>query len=391
MKPVSPTVLNGITWGHSRGITPLLAYAQRFSELNPEVDVRWKKRTLQEFADSPIEKLAEQYDLLIIDYPWVGKAAASNCVLPLEQYVSKEYLNDQQLNTVGQSHGSYNYNGHQWALAIDAATPVSSYREDLFKKNNAKLPSTWEEVLALAKSGKVAVPAIAIDILMNFYMFCIADDGEPFQNEEEVVNSEKGVLALRAMKDLYSLIDKKMFGFNPIAVAEEMTRTDNYWYCPFAYPYSNYSRVGYAENLLSYGDLVYFKPGQKLRSTIGGTGIAVSAFSNNIGLAVRFAEEIVSSKCQSSFYVQHGGQPGHKSAWINESANNLCNNFFSNILPAMERGYMRPRYNGYLHFQDHAGEYIRQYLLEGGKEEVVLNELNELYKKSLAIQFKLVL
>lgn len=384
------TVLNGITWGHSRGITPLLAYAQRFSELNPDIEVRWKKRTLQEFADLPIEKLAEQYDLLIIDHPWVGKAAASSCVLPLESYIPKEYLDDQLLNSVGESHLSYSYNGHQWALAIDAATPVSSFRLDLFEKNNTRVPVTWQDVLALAKDGKVAVPAIAIDILMNFYMFCIAHGEEPFSNEQEVISLETGILALRTMKELYTLLDQKMFGFNPIAVAEEMTRTDFYWYCPFAYPYSNYSRSGYAKNLLSYGGLVYFKHTDRLHSTIGGTGIAVSAFSKNIPVAVKFAQEIVSAECQSTLYVQHGGQPGHRSAWVNESANNLCNNFFSNVLPAMEQGYMRPRYNGYLHFQDHAGHYIRQYLLEGGKEELILKELNDLYKKSLAIPFKLI-
>ncbi len=57
-------ILNGITWGHSRGITPLLAASQRYNELHPEVEIRWKKRTLQEFADFPIEELTKDYDLL---------------------------------------------------------------------------------------------------------------------------------------------------------------------------------------------------------------------------------------------------------------------------------------------------------------------------------------
>ena len=54
---MAAVVLNGITWGHSRGITPLLAVSQRYSELHPEVEIRWKKRTLQEFADYPIDIL----------------------------------------------------------------------------------------------------------------------------------------------------------------------------------------------------------------------------------------------------------------------------------------------------------------------------------------------
>lgn len=375
-------ILKGITWGHSRGITPLLAYSQRFNELYPEVEIIWHKRSLQEFADFPIEKLTEQYDLIIIDHPWVGCAAAKGCVLPLEEYLSKEYLEDQLQNSVGHSHLSYNYNHHQWALAIDAATPVASYRADLFEKNKTSIPATWDEVIALAKKGRIAVPAIPIDLLMNFYMFCIAYGKAPFLNKEEVIHREIGIEALGTMQQLYSLLDKKMFGYNPIAVAEVMTKTDEYWYCPFAYCYSNYSRKGYAENILLYADLVEFN-GTKLKSTIGGTGLAVSAFSKNKKEAVEFAAGIVSAECQSTFYVEHGGQPGHRSAWVNDDANHLCNNFFKNVLPAMDNGYVRPRYNGYLHFQDQAGVPLHKFLSAGGDPVEVVKNINSLYRESL--------
>ncbi len=376
------TILKGITWGHSRGYTPLVAASQRFTELNPNVEIVWKKRTLQEFADLPIEALTKEYDLLIIDHPWVGCAAATQCVLALDQYLPKEFLADQKTNSVGRSHESYNYNNHQWALAIDAATPVASYRKDLFEKNNSKVPTSWNDLLALAEAGKVAVPAIPIDLLMNFYMFCIAHGNEPFQQQDKVVDDEIGVLALNTMRDLWKLVDRKMFTFNPIAVAEVMTITDQYWYCPFAYGYSNYSRQGYAQNLLHYTGLVLFNQ-QPLRSTIGGTGIAVSAFSSHQNIAIDFAQWVVSPQIQSTFYVEHGGQPGHKQAWISKHANALTNNYFTNVFPTMEHGFIRPRYDGYLHFQDHAGVPIQQFLLNGGSPEKVLEEVNVLYNQSI--------
>lgn len=375
-------VLKGITWGHSRGYSPLVAYSQRFSEMYPGVEVIWKKRTLQEFADYPIEKLTDQYDLLIIDHPWVGCAAATGCVLPLEEYLSKPYLENQLQNSTGASHLSYFYEGHQWALSVDAAAPAASYREDLFKKNHAALPSDWSDLIYLAKKGKVAAPAIPIDLLMNFYMFCMVHGKEPFTGDEEVIDAETGLKALETMRELYSRIDKKMFSCDPIAIAELMTKTDDYWYCPFAYGYSNYSREGYAKNVLHYTSLVEFN-GRRLRSTIGGTGIAVSAFSNHKEWALKFAEEIASENCQASFYVQHGGQPGHKKAWLNREANQLCNDFFKNLLPVMENGYMRPRYNGYLYFQDHAGEPLQHYLLQGGNPLQALKKMNHFYQQSL--------
>src|SRR6476659_4212843 len=169
---MSRVILNGITWGHSRGITPLLAGAQRFSELFNDVEIRWKKRSLQEFADAPLEELAQKYDLLIIDHPWSGCAAATQCLLPLDEYLSAVFLDDQAKKSVGYSHLSYYYAGHQWALAIDAATPATSYRSDLFERNGLMVPDTWDELLEFAKTGRVLVPGIPVDTLLAFYMFC---------------------------------------------------------------------------------------------------------------------------------------------------------------------------------------------------------------------------
>lgn len=376
-------LLKGITWNHSRGIVPLQAASQRFSELHPGVEIVWEKRSLQEFADYPIEKLTEFYDLLIIDHPWVGTAAETVCVLPLDEHYPKEFLENLENNSVGQSHSSYNYKGHQWALAIDAASPVASYRKDLFEKNNQTIPKTWEDLLALAREGKVAIPAIPIDILMNFYSFCIAAGAEPFISENEVIDIQTGITALQAMRDLYSTLDKKMFEYNPIKIAELMTTTDDFWYCPFAYCYSNYSRKGFAENILTYTGVITFE-GKRLLTTLGGTGLSVSAFSKSKAEALQFAQFVCSPEYQSSEYIYNGGQPGYSFGWKEELNNTLTNNFFKNSWATIEESYVRPRYHRYLHFQDEAGNYIQEYLMKGNmSEEIVLGKLNEIYKNSL--------
>ena len=379
-------IIKGITWGHSRGITPLLAGAQRYNELHPDIEITWKKRTLQEFADFPIEKLVNDYDLLIIDHPWVGIAAATGCVLPLNDYIDPIYLQDQERNSTGYSCKSYHYGGKQWALAIDAATPVASYRADLLEKNNIKLPDTWEEVLALAELGKVAVPGIPVDLLMNFYMFCIAVGEEPFRTEKEVVSMEKGIEALKVMKQLWSLCDKEVFNYNPIAVAEVMTSTDKYFYCPFAYGYANYSRAGYAKHLLQYADIIRFGQHGRLQSTLGGTGLAISASSAYKNECLDFATWINSPEVQQGLYTEYGGQPGHRSAWTNQNLNLISNNYFQNTLPALDRAYVRPRYHGYLHFQDLAGNPIRNYLMGKASEESALAQISQIYKESLLIK-----
>jgi multiple sugar transport system substrate-binding protein len=161
-----------------------------------------------------------------------------------------------------------------------------------------------------------------------------------------------------------------------------LTTTDHYWYCPFAYGYSNYARTGYAKHVLHYADVVSFND-KKLQTTIGGTGLAVSAFSKHITAAVDFTRWVVSGQIQRTLYVQHGGQPGHRSAWTDENANLLTYNFFKNTLSSMDNSYMRPRYNGYLHFQDHAGEPLHHCILHNSDAKKALHEMNRIYQNSI--------
>lgn len=378
--------LKGITWNHSRGFVPMVATAQRFSELNPQVEITWEKRSLQQFADFSIQELAQRFDLLVIDHPWAGFAAKTQSILPLDTYLSKAYLDDQRENTVGHSYESYAYDGHQWALPIDAATPVASSRPDLLKKHGFALPQTFEDLLNLADKGLVAFAGIPIDILMNFYTFCCSLGEDPCQQEDLIVSQETGVTALKMYRELASKIHPDNFKRNPIQVYEAMTLSDDIAYCPFTYGYSNYSRNGYARKLLHFHDMITLDGRTNLRSTLGGTGLAVSSSSEHIDIGVKYAEYVASTSCQQTVFFENGGQPGHLAAWTDAEVNRKSNNFFSSTLPALQRAFLRPRYHGHMFFQDHAGDIVRDYLMNGGAELQVLEEMNKLYVESRSLQ-----
>lgn len=112
--------LKGIAWNHTRGFVPVVATGQRYEELNPEVRVTWEKRSLQAFADAPLQDLAEAYDLIVMDHPHVALAGREKILLPLNEYLAAEFLADQAAHSVGESHSSYNCNGQQLTLATDA-------------------------------------------------------------------------------------------------------------------------------------------------------------------------------------------------------------------------------------------------------------------------------
>lgn len=376
------TVLRGITWNHSRGFVSVAATAQRFSEMRPEVDIVWEKRSLQEFADAPIQGLAEEYDLLVIDHPWAGYAAYSKVLLPLQEIIPADFMRDQADNSVGSSHPSYIFDGGQCALAIDAATPVASYRPDLLERYELEQPQTWRDLLALARRGRVIMPGIPIDALMNFYMLCATQGEQPFVDDEWAVSDAMSLQALEQLRELASLCPADIFNWNPIAVYEALSRRDDFVYCPFAYGYSNYARAGYSNALLIFDDMVDIDGKGRCQTTLGGTGLAISSRSQAREIARDYAMFTANPEIQRTLFFESGGQPGHRSAWQDAEVNRRSNNYFRNTLSALDRAYLRPRFPGYLHFQDHAGAPIRRYLMQGGDERSVLVELKRLFKEA---------
>jgi multiple sugar transport system substrate-binding protein len=374
--------VRGITWNHTRGFLPMAATAQRFCELHPDVEIRWEKRSLQQFADWPIERLAEHYDLLVIDHPFAGYAAGHDVLLPLDEHISSSFLADQAANSTGLSHSSYLYGEHQWALAIDAATPVCGFRRDLLERAGATLPSSWEQLLELARRGLVAVPAIGIDSLMNFYMLCGALGEDPFTVERRVVSEDTGMRALAMLQELAGLCDAGCLRRNPIATWNLLSSGDTVALCPFAYGYSNYSRRGYSRHVLEFSGLLHTSGGRPFRSTLGGAGLAISSRCARREQAIRYCEYVAGPECQRTLYFDSGGQPGHRGAWVDEEVNRRCGNYFTNTLATLDESYLRPRYEGYLRFQDEASKTVHAFLLRESGARETLAELDRLYNES---------
>ena len=375
-------ILNGITWDHTRGFTPMVATAQRFHELNPGIDIRWQKRSLQEFADKPLAQLAAEYDLLVIDHPWAGFAAAEGILVDLSQLLSPAFLEDQAANSVGRSHVSYQFNGGQWAVAIDAACPVSAWRPDLLEKHDARVPETFDELIALADRGLVCCPSIALDVYGNFLNLLTAAGKKIFPNEEEVAELDAALTALERLKALSDRISERFFECNPIRTLELMSQTDEFAYMPWTYGYTNYSRQGYAPHRIAFGDVVGIGAGQPGATMLGGAGLAVSACCRHPEIAKAYAEFTGSAEIQNGLYFESGGQPGHRSAWVNQALDQQCLGYFSRTLATLDRAFIRPRYAGYLEFQDTACLHIHDYLRHGGEAKATLETINRIYRET---------
>jgi multiple sugar transport system substrate-binding protein len=377
--------LRGLAWDHSRGFTPMAATAQRYGELHPEVAITWEKRSLQAFADAPIAQLAESYDLLVIDHPFAGFAARDPAVLlDLNVHAPAALLADLAANSAGASHASYEFGGRRCALAIDAAAPISGWREDLLARHQLRPPATWEELLELARHGFVAVAGLPVDCLMNFFMFCHAQGEEPCTGPDRVVRPEAGAAALAMQRELMGLLPPETWTQNPIRVWETLARSEGRpGYCPFAYGYSNYARAGYAAHRLRFGGLVTHR-GRRLRPTLGGTGLAVSARCAHPRIALDYAAGVAGPAWQRALYFDSGGQPAHRTAWTDPEVNRRAHDFFHDTLATLDDAWVRPRYAGYLGFQDQGGDIVRDFLRGKTDVRAALAALDTAYRRSLA-------
>src|SRR5207247_11359421 len=190
--------LSGITWDHPRGFDPLVATAEAYGRSHPAVEIHWEKRSLQAFADHPLVDLASRFDLLVIDHPHVGRAARHDAILALDGKIPVSVLRQLAAESVGRSHESYTWDGHQWALAIDAAAQVAAWRPDILPEP----PTTWVQVLQLAKEDRVLWPLKPVDAICSFFTLA-ANRGPPCAvSEDLLIRQDDGLAILELMLEV---------------------------------------------------------------------------------------------------------------------------------------------------------------------------------------------
>ena len=377
------TILTGLTWDHPRGYDPLARGTPEYERRNPGLKICWDRRTLREFGESPIEQFVDRYDLLIIDHPFVGYAAAHEVLLNLAPFLSETEKSLFAADSVGPSWESYRYQGGIWALPIDAATQVASYRPDLLQQLNAAPPRTLDDVLRLAHTahdlGKfVVIPACPTDAISLFFTLS-ANLGHPIAESSEVfVDDAVGREVLDRLHALISAAHPKSVEWNPIQVYDFMVSTSDAVYCPYGFGYSNYSRVERRVQL-RFADAPAAGRLGCAGTMLGGTGVAVGNKSAHQEEAISYAKWLVSKQHQEGTYFREGGQPASLAVWKDATADAAAGGFFSGTIRTLETSYLRPRFDGFVRFFESAGIEINRCLRGQVSDADLLEWLNTQY------------
>lgn len=364
----------GLTWDHPRGYQALRVAAR----INGLVD--WHTQPLEGFESAPIAELCANYDLVVLDYPHVGEAVASDCLQPLDSLFKAVDLARIEAAAIGPSYASYNLANRQWALPLDAASQVMAMRADLLSQ---PAPQTWDDVIAWAQHNTgLALSLAGPHAFLSLLSIAVAIEPDcDLRNRGRWIDPAVAREAWRILSTLARYVPAITFDMNPIALLEHMTESDDVTLCPLVYGYVNYANPQLARPL-TFVDAPAIQNGHPPGSIIGGTGIAVSRRCDVNDELRSHLLWLLNEQTQAQFIPAHAGQPSAESSWLNSDLNRAWGDFYANTMATLQQAHIRPRHDGFVSFQTRASAWLREALSQGHDVARTLNTLEKLFHDS---------
>lgn len=359
--------LKGLAWDNRRATAPLPPLLAAFRTAHPGIDlaIAWDVRPLADFEHQTIAEIAGRYDLLIVDHPFCGDIVEGAAFVDLAPEAPELFGPGADALYIGPSLASYRYAGGVWAAPIDGATMHAAVRPDLM--GDTPLPATWDEALALGPRLRargqflglaVHTPhaaAAMFSLLANQGRAIPTDPQAPFTPDRADLGD-----ALDLVAALLAFAPPEARGWSSIALHKAMVARDDIAYCPAVYGYATYGEADMRRRL---GFGPFAGVSGPSGSMIGGTGLAVSAFSAHRAEAVAFARFAAQGSVQDPIVGGHHGQPATIGAWADPALDARFNGFFSGARSSMETAWVRPRRPGYIPFQNAAGIAVERFFL----------------------------
>lgn len=365
---------SGLTWDHPRGYDALAA-AARASSVESDLDLSWAKQPLEGFESRPIAETLRDYDLVVLDHPHLGDAIDSGQITPLESVFERGEIEAWRGRTIGAAMASYQVGASSYALPLDVAAQVVASNPARL----AQLPDTWDDVLSIAGRLPVALSLAGPHALLTFFSLCLSLGAEP--GGRNLVPDAEATEALRIMQFLYAARPIGSERANPIELLDAMSCNEDLALVPLVFGYVTYADPG-RDWPIRFSAAPRFGSGRR-GSVLGGTGIGVSARTSVSVPLLDHLRWLMREDTQAGFIPAHSGQPSARAAWLDAEVNWTVGNFYVETLATVETAWVRPRFAGYVTFQNAAADRLRAWLHEGSVPATFLKAMRALWIAAL--------
>lgn len=358
------TVITLQTWDHPRGLASATRLAELTADLLDDVEVQICTHSLSDFGARPIDEVAGDVDLIVLDHPQIGTAVANGALhAPWDALVTPEQLAGLEQVTDEIVWGSYRSRGQQWALPVDGAAHLAAVSGRLSVE-----PPAWSDLPAFCRSFRVLWPLSTSDAACSFVSLVDACGGG-LSATGDFVPPHVGARALDVLLRTWQEIDRACLDMNPLDVLDEIAagRAD---YSPLLFPYVGYEHTG----AVCFVDAPARLTGDPARTILGGAGVAVAAGSNQPQLAARLGAAMASEWFQWSVAGLVHGQPAARSVWgpVGGGASTA-------MARSLARAVVRPQVTGYVAFHEWLGDQIRLFLGNRTRQSahVLVSQIND--------------
>jgi multiple sugar transport system substrate-binding protein len=343
------------------------------------------------------------YDLIMLDDPWFPKFASLNVLTDLTPLLVKRGKgiqpdDDFVGSSVALCREPYQ-TGVFLALPYVGNSQLFFYRKDLFQKHNLKEPTTWDDVLAAAKTiseqetngapgggkiyGYVMRAAQGNAAVADFMPIFWAFGGEMFDPiGQPTVNSPEGIAALKFMIELGKYSPPGYASFNADEVGAHLLQGTAAMSINWPAWISSFNDASKSQVIdkMEFGQM----PGAKNpgRAEIGNWLIAIPRESKNAEAAMDFLLWATSTE-QMKLSAQRGNPPTRKSVF-NDSQ--LVARFpsYPAQLRSLESSRPRPRTPLWNEIENAFGIYLSKANSGELSAEDAMNQANAEIKKIIA-------
>lgn len=176
------------TLSHSGPTFRIMNSLNRHFELIVGCPIHHRSYSLDKLYDEAVEnsgRTKSSYDLVSINFPWIGEFAERGMLLPLDSLIDLDSLNptDFHLPSWRASH----WKGRCYGIPVETTSEVLMYRTDLLEAEGLEPPRSTEELLEAAarlhkpedKRYGIGWNAARGTALSHTFMMAMADFGQP--------------------------------------------------------------------------------------------------------------------------------------------------------------------------------------------------------------------